>query len=77
MLNPSPGRVLFLHCGVVIMNEVTEQTAIILDVAVDRTREPIGVDMVTIGFIILLLRGLYTRSAFEVGEQPMMIPSNV
>jgi hypothetical protein len=49
---------LFLHCGVVITNEVTEQAAVILDVAVDRTQEPIGVNMVTIGFVILLVAGV-------------------
>ncbi len=57
-LKPSPGRVLFLHCGVVITNEVTEQTAVILDVMLDRTREPIGVNKITIAFVILLVAGV-------------------
>jgi hypothetical protein len=73
----SPGRALLLHWEIVIANKGAEQTTVIFDVMVDRTRETIGVNVVAVGFAVSLLQGLDTGSAFNVDECQTMIPSIV
>ncbi len=53
MFNSCAQGVLFLHVRILVMKEITEETAIIFNVRIDESRKAVRVDAITVRLVVV------------------------